>query len=170
MTGLAMIRYAPRAIRMPQVEGMAFFTATKLEELRSRIGSLKPTSTPCWGSMTVDRGLHHLNLACGHPNGFYEVPDESYFTSRTVFRWILVDWFSEQPTGLRLPRGFKLATDQHFDFDLEKGRLLDIVEAAWHKRDINDWGPHCMFGKMSLAEWGKLLQIHIDYHLRQFGV
>jgi len=25
-----------------------------------------------------------------------------------------------------------------------------------------------MFGKMTLSEWGKLLQIHIDYHLKQF--
>jgi len=26
-----------------------------------------------------------------------------------------------------------------------------------------------MFGKMTLEEWGKLLQIHVDYHLRQFA-
>jgi hypothetical protein len=33
----------------------------------------------------------------------------------------------------------------------------------------DDWGPHPMFGKMTLSEWGKLLQIHIDYHLKQFA-
>jgi len=26
-----------------------------------------------------------------------------------------------------------------------------------------------MFRKMTLPEWGKLLQIHIDYHLKQFA-
>ena len=26
-----------------------------------------------------------------------------------------------------------------------------------------------MFGKMTPKEWGKLLQIHVDYHLRQFA-
>jgi len=26
-----------------------------------------------------------------------------------------------------------------------------------------------MFGKMTPNEWGKLLQIHVDYHLRQFA-
>ncbi len=30
-------------------------------------------------------------------------------------------------------------------------------------------GPHPMFGPMTVKEWGKLLQIHIDYHLRQFA-
>jgi hypothetical protein len=29
--------------------------------------------------------------------------------------------------------------------------------------------PHPMFGKLKVAEWGKLLQIHIDYHLKQFA-
>lgn len=168
-TGIAMMRYLPRAIRVPQVDGMAFFSEAKLAEYQSRIVALKPTSTHCWGTMTVDQGLHHLNLACGHAHGFYELEDESYLTSQTLFRWILVDWFPEQPEGLRLPKGFKLNPDEHFDFHEEQAKLLTIIQAAWNKRSASEWGPHCMFGKMSLREWGKLLQIHIDYHIRQFG-
>jgi hypothetical protein len=42
-------------------------------------------------------------------------------------------------------------------------------DAAWHARSPTDWGPHCTFGRMSPREWGKLLQIHVDYHLRQFA-
>lgn len=169
ITGIAMIRYLPRAIQVPQVDGMAFFSEAELHEYQSRIAALKPTSTHCWGTMTVDQALHHLNLACGHAHGFYQLEDESYLTSRTLFRWILVDWFPEQPVGLRLPTGFKLAQNQHFDFYAEQATLLRIIYAAWNKRSASEWGPHCMFGKMSLREWGKLLQIHIDYHIRQFG-
>ena len=169
MTGIAMIRYLPRAIRLSQVDGMAFFSEIKLAEYKVRIASLTPESTHRWGSMTVEQGLHHLNLACGHAHGFYQIEDESYFTARTLFRWILVDWFSEQPIGLRLPKGFKLTPDQRFDFFEEQSKLQRIIERAWNKRSAEEWGPHCMFGKMSLWEWGKLLQIHIDYHLRQFG-
>lgn len=164
-----MLRYLPSAIQQSHVDGMAFFSEAKLSEYHSRIAALTPTSAHCWGTMTVDQGLHHLNLACGHAHGFYEIEDESYLTSRTVFRWILVDWFSQQPVGLRLPKGFKVARDQHFQFYEEQAQLLEIIEAAWNKRSESDWGPHCMFGKMSLWEWGKLLQIHIDYHLSQFG-
>jgi len=47
--------------------------------------------------------------------------------------------------------------------------MSQIGPAAWHARVAGDWGPHPMFGKMSYAEWGKLLQIHIDYHLKQFA-
>ncbi|MDE1162328.1 MAG: hypothetical protein PW792_10340 [Acidobacteriaceae bacterium] len=169
-TGGAMVRYVPRALRKPQVNGMAFFTDAKLNEYKSRIAMLSPATLTVWGTMTVDQGLHHLNLACGHPNGFYTLPDESYLASRTVFRWILVDWFPEQPQGLRLPAGFRIAHEEHFDFFVERDRLVEIIESAWSRRAADQWGPHCTFGKMSLWEWGKLLQIHIDYHLRQFGI
>jgi hypothetical protein len=164
-----MLRYLPNAMKLPNVDGMAFFSEAKLLEYQSRIASLRPTSASCWGTMTVDEGLHHLNLACGHAHGFYEIEDESYLVSRTLFRWILVDWFPQQPVGLRLPRGFKVGGDKHFDFDEEQAQLLKIISAAWNKRLASEWGPHCMFGRMSLSEWGKLLQIHIDYHVRQFG-
>jgi hypothetical protein len=120
--------------------------------------------------MTVDQGIHHLNLACGSPLGFYQLPGESYLLSRTVFRWILVDWFPEQPQGLRLPANFKIPVDQHFNFYEEQSKLVTIVDRACKSTSHSDWKPHTMFGTMSIKEWGKLLQIHIDYHLRQFGV
>lgn len=170
LTGLAMIRYIPRAFSAPQVDGMDFFTDARLVEYRSRIAALTPASEPLWGGMSVDQGLHHLNLACGHAQGYYTLPDESYLASRTVFRWILVDWFPEQPKGLRVPTDFKIPHDEHFDFFVEQATLNTIIEAAWNARSDSEWGPHCTFGKMSVREWGKLLQIHIDYHLRQFGV
>jgi Protein of unknown function (DUF1569) len=126
----------------------------------------KPIPATC--SMEVDQMLHHLNLACGNSLGFYNLPDESYLISRTVFRWILVDWFPEQPVGLRLPAGFKIPHSQRFEFAYEKAQLLTILEADWNARTVDAWKPHPMFGKMTPKEWDKLLQIHVDYHLRQF--
>jgi hypothetical protein len=169
MSGLAMLRYIPRSFRVKQVDGMAFFTDAKHDEFRNRVLRITPASPQQWGTMNVSQMLHHLNLACGSALGFYKLPDESYFSSRTLFRWILVDWFPEQPLGLRLPKGFKIPHDAEFDFDFEKQQLLKIVDAAWRARSPDDWGPHPMFGKMTLSEWGKLPQIHIDYHLKQFA-
>ncbi|AXC15627.1 hypothetical protein ACPOL_6397 [Acidisarcina polymorpha] len=104
---------------MPQVDGMAFFSEAKLAEYHTQVAALKSTSTHCWGTMTVDQGLHHLNVACGHAHGFYRLEDESYLTARTLFRWILVDGFPEQPVGLGLPTGFKLSHAEH------SGQVLD---------------------------------------------
>jgi uncharacterized protein YbjT (DUF2867 family) len=117
--------------------------------------------------MEVDQMLHHLNLACGGSLGFYNLPDEGYLTSRTFFKWILVDWFPEQPVGLRLPAGFKIPHSQRFEFACEKAQLLKILGAAWNARTAEAWKAHPMFGKMTSKEWGKLSQIHVDYHLRR---
>jgi hypothetical protein len=169
MSGLAMLRYIPRSFRVKQVDGMAFYTDAEHEEFRSRVLRTKPDNALQWGTMSVAQMLHHLNLACGGSLGLYALPDESYFVSRTLFRRILVDWFPEQPVGLRLPKSFKIPHTAQFDFDFEKQQLLKILDAAWRARSAADWAPHPMFGTMTVEEWGRLLQIHIDYHLRQFA-
>lgn len=169
MSGLAILKYIPSSFRVKQVDGMAFFTDAKHDEFRNRILRVTVVNPRQWGTMNVSQMLHHLNLACGGSLGFYTLPDESYLVSRTVFRWILIDWFPEQPVGLRLPKDFKIPHDAQFEFDFEKQQLLKILDVAWSARSAADWQPHPMFGKMTPAEWGKLLQIHIDYHLRQFA-
>jgi hypothetical protein len=142
MSGLAMLKYIPGSFRVKQVDGMAFFTESKHDEFRNRVLRVTPAKPRQWGTMSVSQMLHHLNLACGGSLGFYTLPDESYFVSRTVFRWILVDCFPEQPVGLRLPKGFKIPHEAEFDFDFEKQQLLKIVDAAWRARSPDDWGPH----------------------------
>jgi hypothetical protein len=169
ITGIAIARYMPRAFRVKQVDGNQFFTEEKRQEYRLRVESVTPNSQRQWGTMDVDQMLHHLNLACGGSQGFYELPDESYLISRTLFKWILVDWYPEQPVGLRLPTGFKIPHSQRFEFAYEKSQLLKILEVDWSARTEDAWKPHPMFGKMTPKEWGKLLQIHVDYHLRQFA-
>jgi Protein of unknown function (DUF1569) len=169
MSGLAILKYIPRSFRVKQVDGMAFFTEAKNDEFRKRILGITVANPRQWGTMNVSQMLHHLNLACGGSLGFYTLPDESYLVSRTVFRWILIDWFPEQPVGLRLPKDFKIPDDAQFEFGFEKQQLLKILDVAWSARSAADWQPHPMFGRMTPAEWGKLLQIHIDYHLKQFA-
>ena len=169
MTGIAIVRYIPRWFRVKQVDGNLFFTEEKRQEYLRRVENVTPQSPRQWGTMEVDQMLHHLNLACGASLGFYDLPDESYITSRTLFKWILIDWYPEQPVGLRFPTGFKIPHSQRFEFAYEKSQLLKILEADWNARTADAWKPHPMFGKMTLTEWGKLLQIHVDYHLRQFA-
>lgn len=134
MTGVAIARYLPQAFRAKQIDGDPFFTEQKRQEYRRRVGSLTLESPRQWGTMEVDQMLHHVNLACGGSQGLYDLPDESYLTSRTLFKWILVDWLPEQPVGLRLPTGFKIPHEQRFDFAYEKSQLLKILEVDWNAR------------------------------------
>ena len=86
------------------------------------------------------------------------------------FLWINRDGFAQAFASDVDPiQGRVIPHDAAFDFDFEKEQLLKILDAAWHARSAADWQPHPMFGPMTVEEWGKLLQIHIDYHLRQFA-
>jgi hypothetical protein len=63
MSGVAIVRYIPRAFRVKQVDGNLFFTEEKRQEYRRRVESVTPHSPRQWGTMEVDQMLHHLNLA-----------------------------------------------------------------------------------------------------------
>lgn len=153
-----------------RINGNDFFLPVTLLTLTKRINALTPQSQHQWGTMQPAQMLHHLNLATGSAIGFFDLPNESYFLSRTVFKWLTVDFLSEQPKGLLIPLNFKIDTSEHFYFKQEKELLLEILEIACDGRYVKDWGPHPYFGIMNKNEWGRLLTMHIDYHLKQFNV
>src|SRR5258708_28446094 len=103
ITGIAIARYIPRAFRTKQIDGNLFFTEEKRQEYRRRVERVTLNSRRKWGTMEVDQMLHHLNLACGGSQSFYDLPDESYLISRTLFKLILVAWNSSQHLRLRHP-------------------------------------------------------------------
>jgi len=165
---VAIVKYVPKAIITPQVDGMLFYTPQKQAEFRTRVQSITPDSRRVWGTMGAAQMLHHLSLSLGGALGYFTLSDESYWLSRTLFKWILVDFFPEQPKGLRMPLNFIIPHDEVFDFEEEKILLLEILEKAW-QTPTTDWGRHPLFGKLTRKQWGKLAQIHVDYHLRQFS-
>lgn len=152
-----------------RIKGKDFFTQQMLEDLTRRVNNLSPQSLRQWGTMMPDQMLHHLNLATGGPLGFFDLPDESYLMSRTISKWLLVDFFSEQPKGLLLPLTFKIPATQHFDFEHEKKLFIEIINKACNSKSTDNWGDHPLFGRMSNTEWGRLFTMHIDYHLKQFN-
>ena len=151
------------------IKGREFFSQEMLSTLTARVNSVTTRSQRQWGTMTPDQMLHHLNLATGSALGYFDLPDESYLLSRTVSKWLLIDFLSEQPRGLLLPLTFKIQPAEHFDFEREKKLLLEIINKACNSKTTSNWGPHPLFGSMSDNEWGRLFTTHIDYHLRQFA-
>ncbi len=154
---------------MKRIKGKDFFSEKMLNALANRVNSITPQSQRQWGTMTPDQMLHHLNLATGSALGYFDLPDESFFLSRTAFKWLLIDLLSEQQKGLQVPLTFKIPPSQHFDFQYEKKLLLEIINKACKSNTTVNWGPHPLFGSMSDKEWGRLFTTHIDYHLKQFA-
>ena len=151
------------------VIGKEFFSPRTLSALISRISAISPDSRRQWGTMTPDQMLHHLNLATGSAFGYFTLPNESNVLSQTLFKWLMVDLLSIQPKGLQLPLNFKIPQSERFSFEEEKNLLLEIINKACNSISTVNWSPHPYFGKMTDNQWGRLLTVHIDYHLKQFG-
>ncbi len=151
------------------LKGGAFFSPVMLSELTARIERLTPQSPRQWGTMTPDQMLHHLNLATGSALGYFNLPDESNALSRSVVKWLLVDFPSKMAQGLGTAKSFT-TTEHQYDFDYEKRLLLEILRKACTSETTATWGPHVLFGRMSDNEWGRLLTMHTDHHLRQFDI
>ncbi|MBS7233389.1 DUF1569 domain-containing protein [Flavobacterium psychroterrae] len=153
-----------------KIDSKDFFTAKTVALFTKRINNLSPNSKRAWGTMSPDQMLHHLNLACGSSLGYFNLPDESTFSTRTVGKWLLVDLLPNMPKGLKMPVGFAIPSKEHFDFEKERALLLEIINKASNSKSTDSWTPHVAFGHLSKKQWSKLLTKHIDYHLRQFGV
>ncbi|ANF52245.1 hypothetical protein A0O34_17725 [Chryseobacterium glaciei] len=102
------------------IKGKDFFSQEMLLTLTHRINGITSQSKREWGTISPDQMLHHLNLPMGTALGYYELPDKSYLLSRTVFKWLLVDFLSEQPKGLQLPLNFKIPPPERFDLEDNK--------------------------------------------------
>ena len=166
---IALSRYFFRSLIVKRVRGKDFFTEERYQEFKHRIEGLNDGTQAKWGTMRVDQMLHHVNLSIGSGLGIYQLPDESYFLSRTVIKWIVINWYSEQPKGLQLPFCLMIPPGAQFDFEAEKLKLLALLDIATTAESQSQWKPHCYFGKLNVVQWGKLCMIHLDYHLRQFS-
>ncbi|MEM9554757.1 MAG: DUF1569 domain-containing protein [Acidobacteriota bacterium] len=135
-------------------------------DLLRRIDALTPEHQGRWGTLTAARMMCHvadqLRVALG------EMPskDRTTLLSRTlVKRLVLSGW-------LPIPKGRVRTVPE----------MLSTPETAWHDdvatlhrliddlARVEDTAPHPLFGPLRPHEWGRLSALHLDHHLRQFGV
>jgi hypothetical protein len=66
MSGLAMLKYIPRAFRVKQLDGMAFFTNAKHEEFQNRVLRITPSNPGQWGTMNVSHCITSIWRVAAH--------------------------------------------------------------------------------------------------------
>ena len=138
--------------------------------LIDRIKSLRGQEHPLWGKMTVNQMMSQLVQGPDLP--FKAIlPDKSSFVSRTFVKPLIL---------YVLPMPKEVKTSPEFN-QQEKGRTPGEFSAdrAIVIDAVNDLGAlpldykclsHPMFGKMNVKEWALIAHIHIDHHLKQFGI
>ena len=139
-------------------------------QLLERLTRLEPDSPPRWGKMSAHQMICHLNDSLRAPLGEKYISPSTSFFKRAVLKhfalWAPIPW----------PHGFK--TRPEIDQDQGGTRPVEFAADSAEFRTLferfcthNDkFAPHAMWGQMSRAERMRYAYLHIDHHLRQFGV
>ena len=136
----------------------------------SRLGRISATSKPLWGSMQPENMLQHCriisdSLLYGKPS-----PEKPSFKQR-FFKTLILHRIAKLPHGRTQPARIALLIEQEGApvFKQEKDSLIASIKAfAKHTDEIS--AVHPVFGNMNRKEWGQFAWVHLDHHLRQFGV
>ena len=141
-------------------------------ELVGRLRALRPDSVRRWGRMSVHQMVCHL---C---DGFrMGTGEKSVRPVANPFLRIVVKWFALY-VPMSWPRGFptRPEIDQQRlgtrpgDFAADVAQLEAILERVTAPARNFEWHAHPLFGDMSQAAWLRWGYLHVDHHLRQFGV
>ncbi len=140
-------------------------------QLIDRIYSLTYNSKGLWGKMNVDQMVRHCRDQIRMSQGEIETDFAGSFFSVNVIKYLVL-------LGMPIPKG-KIETVKELrqsnekfdedDFKKNKTALVELIEKFGESIDSFPKHRHPAFGKMSKNQWGKLVYIHTDYHLKQFG-
>jgi hypothetical protein len=138
-----------------------------------RLRRVQVDSRRCWGKMTPHQMICHLNDSFKSVIGEREVAgDKSNLLTRTVVRWIALYAPLKWPHGVpTMPEN-----DQEQggtppeDFKRDVDALTNMVERVTSARRDFEWRRHPIFAEMSERDWMRWAYLHMDHHLRQFGL
>jgi hypothetical protein len=145
---------------------------TDQREIVQRMLLIEPGRQRQWGKMTVGQMVCHLSDAFRVVIGEREVKQVGNLFERSVFKWAGLWLPAQWPHGISTvaecdpERGGTPAAE--LDNDLKELRRL-LERFATEPRSFQ-WQPHPIFGPMSDAEWMRWGYLHMDHHLRQFGI
>lgn len=136
-----------------------------------RIRTVSPDATRRWGKMDVVQMVEHLciqlELALGNisSNGF-EGPAilRNHFVIKLAL-YVLLPWPRDLITT---PHQMNMILNKRYPKDLEyqKHRLLELLQQFV---GTQAYCPHPVMGSLKRKDWGRMIWVHFDHHLRQFS-
>ena len=145
------------------------FDAASIEVIRGRMQHLRSDAPALWGKMPAPQMVCHLIDAFRIPLG--EEPVTVRWMPLCIYplRWLFV-YVLPWPKG-KLPTTPEFQRTKPTDWEKDQAAWRAALERFVERgRKGGPFGPHPAFGVLSTREWGRLVYLHNDHHLRQFGV
>ncbi len=140
-----------------------------LAPLTARLERLTPERPRVWGSMTAHQMAVHLangaEAALGRQE--FEVPPRRPRpVQKLLALYLPIPWPRGVKTGSD-PAGRSLSADR---FEADRRRAITTLDELARAPADRLTSPHPMFGLMTPAHWHRWAYLHVDHHLRQFGL
>jgi hypothetical protein len=147
--------------------------AADRDEVLHRLRQVGADNAARWGRMSAPQMVCHLADAFRMLTGEKQVSHVAHLLNRTVVKWIGLY------APLPWPRG-RIETRPEIDqlcsgtapadFAADVRAVEALVERVVAESPAWEGQPHPIFGRMTSAEWLRWGYLHMDHHLRQFGV
>jgi len=145
------------------------FEPAVVEEVKTRIGNVRPDSIRQWGKMNVAQAVAHcansLEMAVG------DLRPPRVLIGRIVGPLIRrLALGNDRPMERNSPTAPALFITGERDLDVERERLIALIErfTAGGAAQCTTH-PHAFFGRLTPEQWAELMYKHLDHHLRQFS-
>lgn len=140
-----------------------------IEQVKSRIAQLTPSSQRHWGKMNAPQAVAHCAIAMewavgdSHPPRMFLGRIFGPMAKSKVLR-------DDSPIGRNTPTAKSLVVADQRDLAAESKHLCALIDrfAAAGPTGCTTH-PHTFFGPLTPDEWATLMYKHVDHHLRQFG-
>jgi hypothetical protein len=136
-----------------------------------RVKALRGDSQRKFGKMPIEQMLKHLRNAFEVALGEKTLPDESKPIVRDILYFLIARLITTWPGGrLKAPDYWSPPAD--YDFIRERDELLAVMNRflAAYEAAPDKIGVHPILGPLSMRKWSQLMGVHINHHMRQFGV
>ena len=139
------------------------------DELIQRVERLTESSPAVWGTMNATEMMHHLKQSLVIIMGA-EPSDKTSTLKQKIFKQFMLHVIPKYPKGAKAPHSInmKKSNIQTNSFESEKEGLHEKLELFIMQQNIHAVHPY--FGILNRKEWGIFTWMHLDHHLRQFGV
>ncbi len=142
--------------------------ATDCRDTLARLERLTPEHRPQWGRMSVGQMLCHLSDYFEVALGRAAAKPFGNVLTQALACWAILSLGMRFPRNVRTLPEFRATSPEAFQRD--RARLRDLMQQFHARRQRLDWPPNPGFGRLSREQWGRLSWLHVDHHLRQFGV
>ena len=114
----------------------------------------------------------HLSDALRMGTGHKPVSHATSLFHRTIVKWIVLYLPVRWPPGIltRPEIDQELAGTRPVDFPADVAQLEALLALITAETRTFAWQAHPIFGRLSDAAWLRWAYLHMDHHLRQFGV